>query len=143
MEPSAAAPVKTGASVPIRLLGVCAALLLAAICYNSVGGWTATHARGSTLRPAALPLQRRALCADPQFASRPICARVANDEDVVVVAPKLLLNRTLAALNKLAQSQAPATSHSGSPQAAATRPQRDPASQRSQVPSKQPAPHAS
>jgi hypothetical protein len=86
MSPPAAGPTKPASSLPIRLLSLCSALLLAAILYNNVGGWQATQARrGNTLRPAALPLQRRALCSDPQFAMRPVC-RATKEEDAVVVA---------------------------------------------------------
>ena len=50
---------KPPSSVPVKVLGACAALLLVGILYNSAAGWNAETGAAQSMRPAALPLQRR------------------------------------------------------------------------------------
>ena len=50
---------KPSSSVPLKVLGACAALLLVGILYNSAAGWNAESGAAQSMRPAALPLQRR------------------------------------------------------------------------------------
>ncbi len=46
-------------TVPIKLLGLCALLLLSAMVYNLFGGRVISPHYARKSRPAALPLQRR------------------------------------------------------------------------------------
>ena len=48
-----------GSTVPVKVLGGCAVLLLATMLYNSIGGWHAQSHGQRSVQPAALPLQRR------------------------------------------------------------------------------------
>ena len=48
-----------GSTIPVKILGACAALLIATMVYNSLGGWQAQSHGQRNAREAALPLQRR------------------------------------------------------------------------------------
>ena len=48
-----------GSTVPVKILGACAVLLMATMLYNSIGGWHAQSHGQRSVQPAALPLQRR------------------------------------------------------------------------------------
>ena len=84
-------------TIPTKVLVICAGLLILATMYNSVGG---VQVNGySTLRPAALPLQRRSLGRskypdDPEVASVIIVDRFQNDS-VVKEQTKNLLGKKL------------------------------------------------
>ena len=58
----AAQPQSTSKTINIKILGVCAILLLAAMIYNSMGGgarFSYHGGRGAAVHEAALPLQKR------------------------------------------------------------------------------------
>lgn len=48
-----------GSTIPVKILGGCAVLLMATMLYNSIGGWHAQSHGQRSVQPAALPLQRR------------------------------------------------------------------------------------
>ena len=50
---------EAGSTIPVKILGACAALLLCTMLYNSLGGWHAQSHGQRNAREAALPLQRR------------------------------------------------------------------------------------
>ena len=61
---ASAVPVKKpgqepGSTIPVKILGGCAVLLMATMLYNSIGGWHAQSHGQRSVQPAALPLQRR------------------------------------------------------------------------------------
>ena len=61
---ASAVPVKRpgqepGSTVPVKILGACAVLLMGTMVYNSIGGWHAQSHGQRSVQPAALPLQRR------------------------------------------------------------------------------------
>ena len=48
-----------GSTIPVKILGGCAVLLMATMLYNSIGGWHAQSHGQRSVQPAALPLPRR------------------------------------------------------------------------------------